>query len=96
MYMITVCLIVLTLTALMAFRRAECLPRTPRGRFAAIWPALGAGMCALVLLAIWRAQGMQDVEPFLITWLLMLVVAFHAGWFIGVIGEAWSHGECRS
>ncbi|MGY4498667.1 hypothetical protein ACVWYH_002598 [Bradyrhizobium sp. GM24.11] len=59
----------------------------PSGRFAAIWPALCAGICALGLLAIWRAQGVQDVEPSVTTCLLMLVVAFNAGWFIGVMGE---------
>jgi hypothetical protein len=85
MYLLTACLIVLALTALVASRRARRLPQTRRGRFAAIWPALCAGICALGLLAIWRAQG----EPSLLTCLLMLVVAFNAGWFIGVMGE-WS------
>lgn len=87
MYLLTACLIVLALTALVASRRARRLPLTPQGRFAAIWPALCAGICALGLLAIWRAQGVQDVEPSVTTCLLMLVVAFNAGWFIGVMGE---------
>jgi hypothetical protein len=89
MYLLTVCLIVLVLTALVASRRARRLPRTPRGRLTAIWPALCAAICALSLLAIWRAQGVQAVEPSVTTCLLMLVVAFNAGWFIGVVGE-WS------
>lgn len=89
MYLLTACLIVLALTALVASRRARRLPRTRQGRFAAIWPVLCSGICALGLLAIWRAQGVQDVEPSLLTCLLMLVVAFNAGWFIGIMGE-WS------
>lgn len=89
MYLLTACLIVLALTALVASRRARRLPRTPRGRFAAIWPVFCSGICALGLLTFWRAQGVQEVEPSVTPDLLMLVVAFNAGWFIGVMGE-WS------
>lgn len=87
MYLLTACLIVLVLSALVASRRARRLTRTPRGRFAAIWPAFCAGIVALGLLAFWRAQGMQEAGPSVMPDLLMLVVAFFAGWFIGVLSE---------
>ena len=89
MYLLTACLIVLALTALVASRRAGRLPRTRQGRFAAIWPAYCAGIFALGLLEIWRAQGVQEAGSSVTLDLLMLVVAFLAGWFIGVMGE-WS------
>ncbi|HEV2154758.1 hypothetical protein [Bradyrhizobium sp.] len=86
MYLLTAGLIVLALTALVASRRAGRLPRTRQGRFAAIWPVFCSGILALGLLAIWRAQDVQDVGSSVTLDLLMLVVAFNAGWFIGVFG----------
>lgn len=87
MYLLTAGLIVLALTALVASRRARRLPRTRQGRFAAIWPAFCAGIVALGLLAIWRAQDVQEAGSSVTLDLLMLVVAFDAGWFIGVLSE---------
>ncbi|WP_025032445.1 hypothetical protein [Bradyrhizobium sp. DOA9] len=87
MYFLTVCLIVLALSALVSSRRAGLLPRTPRGRFAAIWPGFGAGIVALGLIGFERAQGGQEAGPSVTNDLLMLIAAFFAGWFIGVLGE---------
>ena len=86
MYFLTACLIVVLLSAVMSFRRARSLPRTRQGRFAAIWPVLCAGACALVLIGFDRVQGPREFGPSATTYLLMLITSFFSGWFLGVIG----------
>jgi hypothetical protein len=95
MYFLTACLIVVVLSAVVAYRRAGSLPRNLQGRLdrqqrrAAMWPVFCAGICALGLLGLHQVQGWQESGPFETDYLLMLILlitSFFGGWFLGVIG----------
>ncbi|MGY4352222.1 F0F1-type ATP synthase assembly protein I [Bradyrhizobium sp. GM7.3] len=85
MYFLSACLIVVVLSAALSYRRSRALSRHPQGRLAAFLPAFCAAAFALVLLEFDRIQGKQEVGPFATTYLLMLVVSFFGGWFLGII-----------
>ena len=95
MYFLTTCLIVVVLSAAVAYRRAGSLPRNLQGRLdrqqrlAAIWPLFCAGICALGLLGLHHVQARQEFGPFETDYLLMLILlitSFFGGWCLGVIG----------
>ncbi|MCK1384650.1 hypothetical protein [Bradyrhizobium sp. 21] len=95
MFILTICLIVVVLSAAMAYRRAGSLPRNLQGRLdqqqrrAAMWPVMFAGICALGLLGLHHVQGWQESGPFETDYLLMLILlitSFFGGWFLGIIG----------
>jgi len=72
-------------SGVMAFRRAKTIgARNFQGRLAAIWPCLGTGICALVLLEVDRGQQAASMT----TYSFMFVGAFSFGWLIGVLAEA--------
>ncbi|QOZ73512.1 hypothetical protein [Bradyrhizobium arachidis] len=85
MYLLTACLVVIVLSAAVSFRRSRSLSRDARGRLAAIWPVFCAGVFALGLIGFERAQGSQGVGPSTTTDLLLLVVSFFSGWFLGAL-----------
>ena len=85
MYLLTACLIVVVLSAAISYRRSTTLSRNPQGRLAAFLPAFCAAACALGLNEFDRVQGTQEFGPSATTYLLMLVVAFFGGWFLGII-----------
>lgn len=86
MYLLTACLIVVVLSAAISFRRCRLLSQNPQGRFAAFLPAFCAAGCGLALIGIDRVQGTQEFGSSATTYLLMLVVSFFGGWFLGIIG----------
>lgn len=85
MYFLTACLIVVVLSAAISYRRSRALSRNRQGRLAAFLPVFCAAAVALVLLEFDRIQGKQEVGPFATTYLLMLVVSFFGGWFLGIV-----------
>ncbi|MET4119345.1 F0F1-type ATP synthase assembly protein I [Bradyrhizobium sp. JR1.5] len=85
MYFLIACLIVVASSAVISYRRSTALSRNPQGRLAAFLPAFCAAVFALVLLEFDRIQGKQEVGPFATTYLLMLVVSFFGGWFLGIV-----------
>ena len=87
MYFLTACLIVLVLSAVLSYRRSRFLSRSFQGRLAAIWPALCAAICALGLIGFDHIQNKQELGPSATTYLMMLIGAFAAGWFVGVFAE---------
>ncbi|WP_176722065.1 hypothetical protein [Bradyrhizobium sp. LMTR 3] len=87
MYFLAACLIVLVLSAVASFRRSKSLSRNFHGRLAAIWPSLCAGICALGLIGFDHVQAKQELGPSATTYLIMLIGAFAAGWFVGVFAE---------
>ncbi|MDA9549024.1 hypothetical protein GPL17_09940 [Bradyrhizobium yuanmingense] len=95
MYFLTACLIVVVLSAVVAYRRAGSLPRNLQGRLdrqqrrAAMWPFFCAGICALGLLGLHQVLDRQEIGPIETDYLLvliMLITSFFGGWFLGVIG----------
>ncbi|MCA1374947.1 MULTISPECIES: hypothetical protein [unclassified Bradyrhizobium] len=95
MYFLTACLIVVVLSAVVAYRRAGSLPRNLQGRLdrqqrrAAMWPLFCAGICALGLLGLHQVLDRQEIGPIETDYLLvliMLITSFFGGWFLGVIG----------
>ncbi|MBB4382916.1 hypothetical protein GGD66_000446 [Bradyrhizobium sp. CIR48] len=95
MYFLTACLMVVVLSAAVAYRRAGSLPRNLQGRLdrqqrrAAMWPAMCAGICALRLLGLHYVRGWQESGPLETDYLLMLlllITSFFGGWFLGIIG----------
>jgi hypothetical protein len=92
MYFLTACLIVVVLSAVVAYRRAGSLPRNLQGRLdrqerlAAMWPLFCAGICAMGLFAFQHLQGRQELGLLATDYLLILIVSFFGGWFLGVIG----------
>jgi hypothetical protein len=95
MYFLTACLIVVVLSAVVAYRRAGALPRNLQGRldrqqrFAAMWPLFFAGICVLGLLGFHHVLSRQEVGPVETDYLLMLILlitSFFGGWCLGVIG----------
>jgi hypothetical protein len=93
MYFLTTCLIVLVLSALVSFRRSRFLSRNFQGRLAAIWPSPCAGICALGLIGFDKVKDKQELGPSATTYLIMLIGAFAAGWFVGVFAEAYVQGQ---
>jgi Mg2+/citrate symporter len=89
MYFLTACLIVLCLSAVVSFRRSRFLSRNIQGRLAAIWPSLCAGICALGLIAFDHVRDKKELGPSATTYLIMLIGAFAAGWFVGVFAESY-------
>lgn len=87
MYFLVACLIVLVLSAVVSFRRSRFLSRNFQGRLAAIWPSLCAGICAMGLIGFDQVQDKQELGPSATTYLIMLIGAFAAGWFVGVFAE---------
>ena len=95
MYFLTACLIVVILSAVMAYRRAGSLPRNLQGRLdrqqrlAAMWPPICGAICVLGLIRFDRVQGRQEFGPIETDYLLMpalLITSFVGGWLLGVIG----------
>jgi len=86
MYFLTACLIVVVLSAAISLRRCRLLSRNPQGRLAVFLPAFCSGACALGLIGFQRLQGPQESGSLTTTYLLMLVVSFFGGWFLGIIG----------
>jgi Mg2+/citrate symporter len=89
MYFLTACLIVLVLSAVVSFRRSRFLSRNFQGRLAAISPSLCAGICALGLIGFDQVQDKQEFGPSATTYLIMLIGAIAAGWFVGVFAESY-------
>ncbi|WP_050422072.1 hypothetical protein [Bradyrhizobium tropiciagri] len=85
MYFLAACLIVVVLSAAMSYRRSRTLSRNPQGRLAAFLPAFCAAAFGLGLIGFDRIQGTQESGPSATTDLLMLVVSFFGGWFLGII-----------
>jgi hypothetical protein len=96
MYFLTACLIVVVVSAAVSLRRSRNLSQklfqwvTPAQRLAArrraLWPAICAGFCLLVLLGFHHLQHEQELGPTTTTDLMMLTVSFIGGWFLGIIG----------
>ncbi|WP_420965004.1 hypothetical protein [Bradyrhizobium sp. B120] len=98
MYFLTACLIVVVLSFGVSFRRAGILSRNSRGaapaqrlvaRRRALWPALCALICTLLVLI-----GFDHVQDELglpaTNDLMMLGASFSGGWFLGTIaGMDW-------
>ena len=67
MYFLTACLIVVVLSAVVAYRRAGSLPRNLQGRLdrqerlAAMWPLFCAGICAMGLFGFKFLQRRQEL-----------------------------------
>src|ERR1700688_3166956 len=85
------CLIVVVVSAAVSLRRSRNLSQklfqwsTPAQRLAArrraLWPTFCALFCLAVLLGFQHFQHEQELDP-----LMMLVVSFLGGSFLGVIG----------
>ena len=90
---LTACLIVLISSAVVSFRRSRVLSRNFQGRFAAIWPSLCAGICALVLIEFSRVHDKPELGPSAATYLFMFIGAFASGWFAGVFAESYVRGQ---
>lgn len=87
MYLLTACLIVLALTTLVASRRARrSRTRPPSGP---VRSDLARFLLGNLCTGPAHILACSRVEPSVTPDLLMLVVAFNAGWFIGLMGE-WS------
>ena len=92
MYFLTACLIVVVLSAVVAYRRAGSLPRNlegrldRQGRLAAVWPPCCAAICGLGLIGFQHLQGRQELGLLATDYLLALIASFVGGWFLGVIG----------
>ena len=95
MYFLTACLIVVVLSAAVAYRRAGSLPRNLQGRLdrqqrlAATWPAMCGAICTLGLLGLRHFLGWHKSGPFETDYLLMfilLMTSFFGGSFLGIIG----------
>ncbi|MDN4983093.1 hypothetical protein KUL72_24340 [Bradyrhizobium arachidis] len=82
---LTACLIVIVSSAAMSYRRSRALSQNPQGRLAVFLPVFSAGACALGLIGFDRVRGPQEFGPSVTTDLLMLIVSFFGGWFLGII-----------
>lgn len=85
MYFLAACLLVVVLSAAISYRRSSALSRTPQGRLGAFLPLFCAAAIGLGLVGFDRVQGTQEFGPSATTDLLMLVVSFVGGWFLGII-----------
>lgn len=85
MYFLTACMIVVAMSAVVAFRRSRLLPRSPQGRLAAIWPSLCAGIGAMGMIGFNEYR--QELAAPATIHLMMLTGAFAGGWLVGVVAE---------
>ena len=90
MYFLAVYFAVAVISAVVAFRITDRPAPASKKTFSgkAIWPVLPASLLGLVLLKTSPSQNMPEVGLPFSMHLAILLVAFSAGWFIGVIARS--------